>query len=220
MAVTKDEDHYFLNRFDGYRFHPRPAEAAIRYRLQLELAAHRRALPVWRLVVGNRRRASPLQEPARGGSDRAGTGGRPRHRQRLLRLRGLRRRDLGEYRKRLPASASTAGILALAGLKALMNRTDFPLSTRQSVLLPSLRTGRAKSGLACWMAAWYGFETETSSNSPPRLAHPIRVSAPCSWTARGVCGSDRGDGVYCGSTILRRPTRYSPPTPSRAVSRV
>ncbi len=22
MAVTKDEDHYFLNRFDGYRFHP------------------------------------------------------------------------------------------------------------------------------------------------------------------------------------------------------
>ena len=33
MAVTKDEDHYFLNRFDGYRFHPRPAERSIQDRL-------------------------------------------------------------------------------------------------------------------------------------------------------------------------------------------
>ncbi len=46
MAVTKDEDRYFLSRFDGYRFHQVRLNAAMGNCLWMELVTNCRALPV------------------------------------------------------------------------------------------------------------------------------------------------------------------------------
>lgn len=63
-AVTKDEDHYFLEPLRRIPLSLHPAELSHGYPMGLELVPNRRALPLGRLVAGDRLWTAPLQESA------------------------------------------------------------------------------------------------------------------------------------------------------------
>jgi ligand-binding sensor domain-containing protein len=214
VALTKDEDRYFLNWFDGYRFHAeRPNTPFPMFNWSWSQIAVQSRAGEWWLATGS----GLLYYPNGLGSIPTligpGTG--------LRTVNTIRVFEDSQVRIWCGTSA-----FRTSGLHMRDPRTGKFESFDQSHGLPDLRSlGQRPSAFAedrqgqVWIgmldAGLVRFQNGKSSTSDP-LRRQARVSARCWWIAREGCGLARGCGACCAWMISRlripslRPIRGRP----------